>query len=128
MSSPNEMHERDEQCDVDPADDTCRVCGVLHGDPCPTCGGRGFHRAQCPESDEGGLGYIERSRKPTTPKRRTLASARAELRAARMTLTKRDGEYRVNFTNGDEATAYYTSDIDDAVETGFQMNARGGSR
>ncbi len=31
------------------------------------------------------------------------------------------GEYRVNFANGREATAYYTDDIEDAVETGKRM-------
>lgn len=35
-------HTRDEECEVDPATDLCRQCGVLHGDPCPTCGGRAF--------------------------------------------------------------------------------------
>lgn len=26
----------------------CLVCGVLHGDPCPGCGRRGFHAMGCP--------------------------------------------------------------------------------
>jgi hypothetical protein len=42
-------HERDDQCDVDPETDECRGCGVVHGDPCRQCGGRGFHREGCSE-------------------------------------------------------------------------------
>ena len=34
------------------------------------------------------------------------------------------GEYRVNIVYGDEATAYYTDDLDDAVNTGFAMAMR----
>lgn len=45
-------HNRDEDCDVDPATDLCRACGVHHGDPCVECGGRGFHKPGCSESDE----------------------------------------------------------------------------
>ena len=45
-------HTADEQCDVDPATDCCRVCGVLHGEPCRVCGARGYHRADCPELEE----------------------------------------------------------------------------
>ncbi len=26
---------------------SCPVCSVYHGDPCPDCGGRGFHNGQC---------------------------------------------------------------------------------
>ena len=25
----------------------CPECGVYHGDPCPECSGRGFHKAEC---------------------------------------------------------------------------------
>ena len=31
------------------------------------------------------------------------------------------GEYRVNFKGGREATAYYTTDIDDAKDTAVAM-------
>lgn len=30
-------------------------------------------------------------------------------------------EYRVNFIKGKEATAYYTTDIEDAIDTGLTM-------
>lgn len=39
----------------------------------------------------------------------------------KVTITKRDGEYRVNFINGKEATACYTNDLEDAFGTGVEM-------
>ena len=44
-------HTKDEDCDVDPETDCCRVCGVHHAEPCPECGGCGFHRGACSLSD-----------------------------------------------------------------------------
>lgn len=35
-----------------------------------------------------------------------------------------DGEYRINFKRGKEATAYYTNDVGDALETGRDMLKR----
>jgi hypothetical protein len=40
-------HSRDSDCTVDPKTDSCKTCGVYHGDPCPRCGGRGFHKPKC---------------------------------------------------------------------------------
>jgi hypothetical protein len=34
-----------------------------------------------------------------------------------------DGQYRVNFLGGCESTAFYTLDLDDALETGLVMAA-----
>lgn len=48
-SRPASRHEKDEDCDVDPATDSCRECGVWHGAPCLICAGAGFHRDYCPE-------------------------------------------------------------------------------
>lgn len=55
----------------------------------------------------------------------TFNTARGILRELGVTIRPRDsaGEYRVNFCNGGEATAYYTSDLDDAVGTGVAMVA-----
>lgn len=53
----------------------------------------------------------------------TLALAKSELRQLDMTLTKKDGEYRVNFKGGEEGTAYYTDDLEDARLTGIKMAA-----
>jgi hypothetical protein len=41
-----------------------------------------------------------------------------------MTITKRDGEFRVNFAGGKEETACYTNDLDDAFSTGVDMRLR----
>lgn len=54
----------------------------------------------------------------------TLQIAKEALRAADMIITKNDGEYRVNFPHGREATAYYTNDLQDAVGTGYDMRKR----
>lgn len=40
------VHTRDEHCVVGD-NGCCTVCGVSHGDPCPDCGGRGFHNEGC---------------------------------------------------------------------------------
>jgi hypothetical protein len=42
-----------------------------------------------------------------------------------MTLTRTEyDEFKVNFRGGREATAYYTSDLDDAFATGIDMALR----
>jgi len=33
----------------------------------------------------------------------------------------RSGDYRVNFRDGDETTAYYTDNLEDAVNTAVEM-------
>jgi hypothetical protein len=43
-----------------------------------------------------------------------------------VSLTHREGEYRVNFKGGTEDTAYYTNDLKDAVGTGIEMVKRKG--
>lgn len=49
----NVTHSKDEDCTLGP-NGCCTVCGVDHsGDPCPQCGGRGFHRDNCPAMVEG---------------------------------------------------------------------------
>lgn len=52
----------------------------------------------------------------------TLATAKQFLSTMGMKITKSNDEYRVNFKNGNEATAYYTDDLDDAVNTGIAMH------
>lgn len=51
----------------------------------------------------------------------SLLAARERLKRCGCTITKTDGEYRVNVKGGMEATAYYTNDIDDAVSTAERM-------
>ncbi len=57
---------------------------------------------------------------------RTLASVRAELTTAAMTIrfNRHNDEYRVNFKNGVEVDAYYTNDLADALSTGLDMARR----
>jgi hypothetical protein len=40
-------HTKDANCVATLVDGTCSACGVLHGDPCPDCGGRGYHGKNC---------------------------------------------------------------------------------
>jgi hypothetical protein len=47
--------------------------------------------------------------------------------ARRLGLTLREvcsGDYRVNFRDGNEATAYYTDDLEDAFNTAVKMAQR----
>jgi hypothetical protein len=56
----------------------------------------------------------------------TFKEAKDKLRVVyRMTLKRtRHREFRVNFIGGKEATAYYTSDLDDAFTTAIDMRQR----
>lgn len=47
----------------------------------------------------------------------TLAEARARLRAIGWTIYKQDGEYRINPKGASEESAYYTTDLADAMLT-----------
>lgn len=56
------------------------------------------------------------------------ADAKATLRELGLVLKKTDyGEWRVNFKGGPEKTAYYTSDLADAVGTGRAMAKKMGT-
>jgi hypothetical protein len=48
---PESEHNSDSDCTVDQVTRLCVTCGVMHGEPCPTCGGKGFHTETCPDSD-----------------------------------------------------------------------------
>mgnify|MGYP001611742776 CR=1 FL=1 len=45
-------HTKDEDCTVDLGTHLCSVCGVIHGDPCRDCSGRGFHLPECPQNEK----------------------------------------------------------------------------
>ena len=51
MNASKVVHEKDEDCTLDPETDECRECGVWHGDPVICCGGRGFHKSDCPDME-----------------------------------------------------------------------------
>lgn len=58
-------------------------------------------------------------------KKATVAQVKVMLRARGIVLSKKDGEYRVNFRGGREGTAYYTDDLADALSTGQAMVGQG---
>lgn len=60
--------------------------------------------------------------------RLTLREAQTIARMLRMSIRKRDGEYRVNFTGASAATAYYTDDLRDALDTARAMRCGKGLR
>ena len=52
----------------------------------------------------------------------TLQEAKSIARHLGLTLRKvRSGHYRVNFRDGNETTAYYTDNLEDAVRTAIEM-------
>jgi hypothetical protein len=52
----------------------------------------------------------------------TLQQAKSIARHLGLTLRKvRSGDYRVNFRDGNETTAYYTDNLEDAVKTAVEM-------
>ena len=55
----------------------------------------------------------------------TLQEAKSIARHLELTLRKvRSGDYRVNFRDGDEMTAYYTDSLEDAVNTAIEMTRK----
>ena len=58
----------------------------------------------------------------TIQKPTTLQEAKSIARHLGLTLRKvRSGHYRVNFRDGNETTAYYTDNLEDAVKTAVEM-------
>ncbi len=51
----------------------------------------------------------------------TLKGVKVALAELGISVNKREGEYKVNFKGGAEPTAYYTSDLNDALRTGRCM-------
>ena len=52
----------------------------------------------------------------------TLQEAKSIARHLGLTLRMvRSGDYRVNFRDGNETTAYYTNNLEDAVNTAVEM-------
>ena len=57
----------------------------------------------------------------------TLQEAKSIARHLGLTLRKvRSGDYRVNFRDGNETTAYYTNDLEDAVNAAVEMARKRG--
>ena len=51
----------------------------------------------------------------------TLQEAKSIARHLGLTRTVRSGDFRVNFRDGNETTAYYTDNLEDAVNTAVEM-------
>ena len=52
----------------------------------------------------------------------TIQEAKSITRHLRLTLRKvRSGDYRVNFRDGNETSAYYTNDLEEAINTAVEM-------
>lgn len=62
-----------------------------------------------------------RERKARAKRDDTFKAVQASVRAMGLTVRKREGEFRVNYANGREETAYYTNDAEDAVNTARAM-------
>jgi hypothetical protein len=61
----------------------------------------------------------------TFHKAMTLQEAKSIARHLRLTLRQMcSGDYRVNFRDGNETTAYYTDDLEDAINTAVGMARR----
>lgn len=58
---------------------------------------------------------------PTKTDRAAIERANEELKSVRVTVTDYD-EFRVNFIGGREGTAYYTSDLADAIDSAKLMD------
>ena len=59
----------------------------------------------------------------------TLQEAKSIARHLGLTLRQvRSGNYRVNFRDGNEKTAYYTDSLEDAVNTAVEMARKRGVR
>jgi hypothetical protein len=57
----------------------------------------------------------------------TLGEAKSIARHLGLTLRKvRSGDYRVNFRDGNERTAYYTESLEDAVNAAVEMARKRG--
>jgi hypothetical protein len=57
----------------------------------------------------------------------TLQQAKSIARHLGLTLRQvRSGDYRVNFRDGNESTAYYTEDLKDAVSAAVEMARKRG--
>jgi hypothetical protein len=56
----------------------------------------------------------------------TLQKAKSIARHLGITLRKvRSGDYRVNFREGNETTAYYTDNLEDAINAAVEMARKG---
>jgi L-ribulose-5-phosphate 3-epimerase UlaE len=78
--------------------------------------------AESNKSSAGGKATKKQNRQQTAPQ-----EAKSIARHLGLTLrTVRSGDYRVNFRDGNETTAYYTDDLEDAVSAAVEMARKRG--
>jgi hypothetical protein len=82
--------------------------------------GKSMHQSVFDYANEMGMLTRKRRKNPM----QTIDSVRLKLLPLGMTIRHRDGEYRVNFKNGPESSAYYTNDLSDAYNTAVEMTRR----
>ena len=82
------------------------------------------HRSVKNEGEQAEMFYDElvATFAPKAKKTMKLKDAKRILKEIGMSISKKDGEYRVNYKGGKESTAYYTDGLDDAVSTGIAMS------
>jgi hypothetical protein len=69
-----------------------------------------------------GIGRLVRAAEDECHKTMTLQEAKSIARRLGLTLRQvRSGDYRVNFRDGNETTAYYTDNLEDVVTTAVEM-------
>ena len=69
-----------------------------------------------------GIRRLVRAAEDECHKTMTLQEAKSIARRLGLTLRQvRSGDYRVNFRDGNETTAYYTDNLEDAVKTAVEM-------
>src|SRR5262245_30791892 len=77
------------------------------------------------ELDKAILSEIDRRAELSSQPVMTLQEAKSIARHLGLTLRQvRSGDYRVNFRDGNESTAYYTETLEDAVNTAIEMAQR----
>ncbi|HSX22265.1 MAG TPA: hypothetical protein VLE97_05770 [Gaiellaceae bacterium] len=86
----------------------------------------GYHHAHATKRQSTAHPYAVSSRMAHATRKTTVAGTKAAIRATGASVKYQDGEWQVNVPRGTEATAYYTNDADDAINTARSMMATAG--
>jgi hypothetical protein len=84
---------------------------------------KAFSEEIIPDTQDTTIAFNTLRRKVVSAKKElTIQQVKNELSQLGVALKKNENEYRVNFKGGKEETAYYTDDLNDALETGKEMS------
>jgi hypothetical protein len=84
---------------------------------------KAFSEKIIPDTQDTTIAFNTLRRKVVSAKKElTIQQVKNELSQLGVALKKNENEYRVNFKGGKEETAYYTDDLNDALETGKEMS------